>query len=126
MEETEVTVSDGKKPVEIELNIECGVQEDSADSMATKRPKSRFRDTTLVLTMTSDLEFIDFRRISCVIYIFLAVFADSRPSTKALKSPKSFVVTAHLTKPSQSVIVQMTSVCAQTSFNAAYNPWFIS
>ncbi|KAF7791334.1 hypothetical protein EIP86_002348 [Pleurotus ostreatoroseus] len=92
IKKTDVTASDGIQPVEVELTIECGLLEDNTPVQA-KKAKTKFRDTTLVLTVTSDLDFIDFRRIS----------------TKALKSPKTFAVVAKLTKPSQTVLVQMAS-----------------
>ena len=71
IQETGITVSNGKTPVEVELNVECGVREDGVDSTKAKRLKLKSRDTTLVLTTTSDLEFIDFRRISCVLGIII-------------------------------------------------------
>ncbi|KAJ3551777.1 hypothetical protein NM688_g4511 [Phlebia brevispora] len=106
VKQIEVTASDGQQPIELELAIECGVEEES-DAPKINKPKSKFRDTTLVLTTTSDLDFIDFRRIS----------------TKALKSPKSFTVTAQLTKPSQTVLVQIASEnTAGVTVNEIYKP----
>ena len=63
IKKTDVTASDGIQPVEVELAIECGLLEDNAPVQA-KKAKTKFRDTTLVLTVTSDFDFIDFRRIS--------------------------------------------------------------
>ena len=63
IKKTDVTASDGTQPVEVELAIECVLLENNAPVQAQKT-KTKYRDTTLVLTVTSDLDFVDFRRIS--------------------------------------------------------------
>ncbi|KAI0690593.1 hypothetical protein BC835DRAFT_1407505 [Cytidiella melzeri] len=88
--ETNVTPSDGKSPVEVELVIQCGLLHELADAPQPKKGKSHFREATMVVTVTSDLDYVDFRRIS----------------TKSLRNPKSFSVVAKLTKPSQTVLAQ--------------------
>jgi ATP-dependent DNA helicase HFM1/MER3 len=65
---TEVDVassSGGEDPVEVELLIECSLVVDQSTSGALKAKKQKGRGTnmTTVLTLTSDLDFIDFRRI---------------------------------------------------------------
>lgn len=69
-----MTASDGKTPVEIELTVECGLLEDGNDSAKSKGSKTRYRDTTLILTTTSDLDFLDFRRISYVYSFLMFIF----------------------------------------------------
>ncbi|KAI0950168.1 hypothetical protein AcV7_008716 [Taiwanofungus camphoratus] len=92
--EKDMTTHGGEKPIEIELSIECGlVTEGSTTHRQKKKGKPKVSDMTVVLTLTSDLEFIDFRRIP----------------TKALRESKSFSVTYQLTKPSQSVTVHIAS-----------------
>ncbi|KAH7911400.1 hypothetical protein BJ138DRAFT_1238398 [Hygrophoropsis aurantiaca] len=92
--ETDIIPSNGEDPVEVQLTIECGVsQDDGASKVKTKKHKGRGLDMTTVLTVTSDLLFIDFRRIA----------------TKALKEKKTFSVCAQLTKPSQTVSVIISS-----------------
>ncbi|KZT27339.1 P-loop containing nucleoside triphosphate hydrolase protein [Neolentinus lepideus HHB14362 ss-1] len=84
----------GRGPVCVELSIECGLISDRTTHISKpKKNKSRRGDMTAILTLTSDFDFIDFRRIS----------------TKALAISKSFVVTAELTKPSQSISVYIAS-----------------
>ncbi|TFK54660.1 hypothetical protein OE88DRAFT_1731974 [Heliocybe sulcata] len=84
----------GKGPVSVTLSIECGLISDGiTHTSKPKKNKSRRGDMTAILSLTSDLDFIDFRRIS----------------TKALATSRSFIVTADLTKPSQSVSVYIAS-----------------
>ncbi|KAJ7256507.1 Sec63 Brl domain-containing protein [Mycena haematopus] len=93
VQEVGVQSNGGADPVELELSITCGLAvEQSSASKGKKQPKSRTQ-MTAILTLTSDLEMIDFRRIP----------------TKALKDTKTFEITAELTKPSQSVVVYITS-----------------
>jgi ATP-dependent DNA helicase HFM1/MER3 len=64
---TEASVSSlrGSKHVTVELNIECGLVETPELSTTTKgkKQKSMSLGMTGVLTLTSDNEFVDFRRI---------------------------------------------------------------
>ncbi|EEB88607.1 hypothetical protein MPER_13478 [Moniliophthora perniciosa FA553] len=65
---------------------------------------------TAVFTLTSDFEYIDFRRIP----------------TKALKDEKTFELEVALEKPSQSIIVYITSVkysCLHYNFYLPYPTW---
>jgi ATP-dependent DNA helicase HFM1/MER3 len=64
--EVEVTSSlGGQKPVEVELSVECSLMADHSTAGASKAKKQQGRGSnmTTVLTLTSDLDFIDFRRI---------------------------------------------------------------
>ncbi|EKM55317.1 uncharacterized protein PHACADRAFT_143494 [Phanerochaete carnosa HHB-10118-sp] len=108
VEEVGTTLSDGASPVEIELSVTVGVNEDTGvDSGKFKKGKAKLRDSTTILSLNSELDFIDFRRIS----------------TKMLKPPKTFTITAHLTKPSQSVIVQIASeTIAGVAVTYTYKP----
>ncbi|EJD02191.1 P-loop containing nucleoside triphosphate hydrolase protein [Fomitiporia mediterranea MF3/22] len=101
-----VTSYSGRKPVSVELNIECHLVQ-ALSGRTKSRQKSRFLGMTTILTTTSDLDLVDFRRIS----------------TKALKDSRSFTVTAQLTKPSQSVCVLVSSESfAGLSVSQTYKP----
>ncbi|KAF7986542.1 hypothetical protein HWV62_26264 [Athelia sp. TMB] len=85
---------DGIRPVEVELAIECSlVANSSTGTTKLKKQKGRNHSMTTVLTVTSDLEFVDYRRIP----------------TKALKETKDFKINASLTKPSQAIMIQISS-----------------
>ncbi|KAI0664683.1 P-loop containing nucleoside triphosphate hydrolase protein [Cubamyces menziesii] len=90
---TESDISTQDDGVEVTLSMECGLVRDIKPSKAKKAKKQKRWDMTLVLTLTSDHTFIDFRRIS----------------TAALRESRTFEVSAILTKPSQSVLVYVTS-----------------
>ncbi|KAG2077885.1 P-loop containing nucleoside triphosphate hydrolase protein [Suillus decipiens] len=91
--EVKVSPSDGKSPVEVELSVECGLRLDKRVSTGSKKQKRGGFDMTTLLTITSDLVFIDFRRIS----------------TKVLRERKSFIINAQLTRPSQTINVSISS-----------------
>ncbi|KAJ3852493.1 DEAD-domain-containing protein, partial [Lentinula lateritia] len=93
VEEIRVHSDGGRTPVDIELSVECGLLQEVGPSKLRKQKPSRFSHMTSVLTLTSDNQFVDFRRIP----------------TKALKEAKTFEVCATLEKPSQTVIVSMSS-----------------
>lgn len=63
--EVDITPSDGQTPVEIELFVECKlVSERTAGNSKSKKGKVlKFRENTLIATVTSDLDYIDFRKI---------------------------------------------------------------
>ncbi|KAF7337997.1 ATP-dependent DNA helicase MER3 [Mycena venus] len=92
VKEIGVSSNGGKDPVEVELSITCGLAVEQSNGPKGKKLKGRTQ-MTAILTLTSDLEMVDFRRIP----------------TKALKDTRSFEVTAELTKPSQSIVVYITS-----------------
>ncbi|KAL0581143.1 ATP-dependent DNA helicase MER3, partial [Marasmius crinis-equi] len=93
--EKEVQSDGGKSPVEIVLGVTCGLEEETseASSSKSKKTKSRYTNYTGVLTLTSDHQLLDFRRIP----------------TKGLKSVKQFDLEVSLEKPSQSVVIYMVS-----------------
>ncbi|KAJ8087976.1 ATP-dependent DNA helicase MER3 [Marasmius tenuissimus] len=92
--EQEVQSDGGKNPVKVILGISCGLAEETPESNASKKKtKPRYTNMTGVLTLTSDHQFVDFRRIA----------------TKSLKEEKHFDLEVSLDKPSQSVIVYMVS-----------------
>ncbi|KII88121.1 hypothetical protein PLICRDRAFT_698570 [Plicaturopsis crispa FD-325 SS-3] len=92
IDKLDVSSSGGQGPVEVELSIECTLKVDNPPGWKAKKVK-KGTDMTSVLTLTSDLDYIDFRRIP----------------TKSLKEPKTFEVVASLVKPSQSVVVLISS-----------------
>ena len=57
------TVANGDA-VDVEVDIHCSVSLGSASSSKSKGQKTRhYHDMTYILTVTSDLDFVDFRRI---------------------------------------------------------------
>jgi ATP-dependent DNA helicase HFM1/MER3 len=68
--EVDLTPSpEGHKPVEVELLVECSLVMDQSSGGPSKPKKQQGRasNMTTVLTLTSDLDFIDFRRIPYVL-----------------------------------------------------------
>ena len=64
--EVDVTSSPGgQKAVEVELSVDCSVvtNQSTAGASKAKKQQGRGSNMTTVLTLTSDLDFIDFRRI---------------------------------------------------------------
>lgn len=101
-----VTSNEGQDPVEVELSIECGLDE-SLLNFGSKKVKGHVLNMTALLTLTSDMDFIDFRRIP----------------TRVLKDHKKFELTAQLTRPSQSVLVIIASeTFAGTAIQQLYKP----
>ena len=62
VKEVEVHSDGGVNPVQIDLAIECSLLEDKTGSSKTKKRLRGFQ-MTAVLTLTSDNELIDLRRI---------------------------------------------------------------
>lgn len=110
IEEVDVTRSDGQSPVEVELAVTCGIKNGDVDSKMKR--KTKFRDSTAIYAVTSSMDFIDFRRIGCAIFLPVVWNYLSRSvfSTKQLSPEKTFIITAQLTKPSQTVVVHISSV----------------
>ncbi|KAJ7481219.1 inner membrane protein import complex subunit Tim54-domain-containing protein [Mycena galericulata] len=106
IKEIEVHSNGGKDPVEVELSVTCGLVAEPSNGSKGKKARGRTL-MTAILTLTSDLEMVDFRRIP----------------TKALKDEKTFEITAELTKPSQSVVVYITSESvAGVTITETYKP----
>ena len=61
---TEIDVSAQKDGVDVELSIECGLVREPRAQASKKNKKHKRHDMTTVLTLTSDNNFVDFRRIS--------------------------------------------------------------
>ena len=62
--ENEVQSDGGKNPVQIALSVACAVVEDEESLVRkTKKQKGRSFQMTAVLTLTSDNDLIDLRRI---------------------------------------------------------------
>lgn len=66
----------GKGAVEVELSIECGLLEDhrSPSKPMKKKNKTFGGNVTAILTVNSDMDLIDFRRIPCVMFLFQAMY----------------------------------------------------
>ncbi|KAF6764008.1 Sec63 Brl domain-containing protein [Ephemerocybe angulata] len=97
VKELEVHSDRGRSEVEVELAVTCGLLNPHQYGDKTIAPKKGFKmsyDRTSVLTMSSDNDFIDFRRI---------------PTKVLREASKEFTITASLTKPSQSIVVIITS-----------------
>ena len=71
VDEEQVNTFSGKKPIEIDLKIECSVEQIITES--SKKHRSRSFGMTSILTITSDNDFIDFRRISYAVSLYKAV-----------------------------------------------------
>jgi len=61
--EVSLSSSKGKGPVTAELEIECALLISSEPQASGKKPKPSSLGMTAILTLTSDNDFIDFRRI---------------------------------------------------------------
>ncbi|RPD80369.1 P-loop containing nucleoside triphosphate hydrolase protein [Lentinus tigrinus ALCF2SS1-7] len=105
---SEIDVTTRQDGVEVELSVGCGlVPRDVKAAKSKKNKKAKRYDMTLVLTLTSDHNFVDFRRIS----------------THALKETRTFEITAKLTKPSQSIVVYISSdTFAGVTVSSSYKP----
>jgi ATP-dependent DNA helicase HFM1/MER3 len=66
---TEVKVKSGgkDKPVWVTISVECGLANQQVWGAKPKKQKGYGPDVTAVLTITSDLDFVDFRRIQWVL-----------------------------------------------------------
>ena len=53
----------GSGAVDVEVDIQCSVSLDVASSKSKGQKSQHYQDMTYILTVTSDLEFVDFRRI---------------------------------------------------------------
>ncbi|KAI6028575.1 hypothetical protein F5J12DRAFT_889093 [Pisolithus orientalis] len=125
VKETKTVPSDGENPVEVELTIECGLVPDSMMPRKAKVPKRAGAEMTTLLTLTSDLTFVDFRRIGRVSHAYFGSTSVSliRRRTKALMEKKEFTLTAYLTKPSQAINIYISSEkSAGVTMTATYKP----
>jgi len=65
IQQVQVRSGSGNEPVEVDLSVHCGLV-DRHDNVKAKKPKRREANMTVVYAVTSDLDFIDFRRTSYV------------------------------------------------------------
>ncbi|KAJ8700486.1 ATP-dependent DNA helicase MER3 [Pleurotus ostreatus] len=94
LKETGTSTYGGESQVEkVSMVIECGLNAEWVKPK-TGRHKTNGASMTSILTVTSDMVFIDYRRIP----------------TSLLNESKTFDVTAQLDKPSQSIVVYIASV----------------
>jgi ATP-dependent DNA helicase HFM1/MER3 len=70
IEESNVITYSGHRPAEVELKIACGATFTANHAMKSKKSKKGDLGMTTILTFTSDLNYIDFRRIPFVCFIF--------------------------------------------------------
>jgi ATP-dependent DNA helicase HFM1/MER3 len=75
VKETDI-FSDGTNPVQVHLLVECGLVDDVSPSIQLKKQNRHAMSITVVLTLTSDMDMIDFRRIPSVIYLH-SIYADT-------------------------------------------------
>lgn len=61
--EENVRARGGNNPIEVGLSIECRILNHDVYDKSHKKSKFRGQDMTIVLTVNSDLDFVDFRRI---------------------------------------------------------------
>lgn len=108
----------GYEPVQIELSVGCSATIDGPAGKRSKKLKGRSAGgSTYVLTTSSDLEFIDFRRIPYVTLrtIHINIKHKTYSSTKALQETKTFPLVARLEKPSQTIVITISSVPSDPS-----------
>ncbi|KAH9483965.1 ATP-dependent DNA helicase MER3 [Psilocybe cubensis] len=107
IKEISVESDGGKSPVQVDLQIRCGLAEDKDSGFKIRKQRGRSFNMTSILTLTSDMDLVDLRRIP----------------TLALKTPKTFEVRVELGKPSQGVIViAATETVAGVSVQETYKP----
>lgn len=70
--ELEVISNGGKDPVQVNLSVECGLQVETSALSKAKKQKNRGMNMTAVLTVTSDMDFLDFRRIPWAFHMLKA------------------------------------------------------
>ncbi|KDQ33025.1 hypothetical protein PLEOSDRAFT_1073367 [Pleurotus ostreatus PC15] len=92
LKETGTSTYGGESQVEVSMVIECGLNAEWVKPKTGKH-KANGASMTSILTVTSDMVFIDYRRIP----------------TSLLNESKTFDVTAQLDKPSQSIVVYIAS-----------------
>ena len=68
VKETDI-FSDGTNPVQVHLLVECGLVDEVSPSIKPKKQSPHAMSITVVLSLTSDMDMIDFRRIPFVVYL---------------------------------------------------------
>ncbi|KZV62156.1 P-loop containing nucleoside triphosphate hydrolase protein [Peniophora sp. CONT] len=103
--ELSTTSHGGTSPVSVKLSVKCSLLLGKNQKLKSK--SGRGYDATSVLSVTSDLDLIDYRRIPTI----------------ALKEEREFTIIAELEKPSQSVCVYISSeYIAGVTVSATYKP----
>ncbi|KAK2466807.1 hypothetical protein APHAL10511_001065 [Amanita phalloides] len=106
IQQSQLRGGSGTDPIEVDLTVHCGLV-DRCDNVRAKKVKRREANMTVVYAVTSDMDFIDFRRIP----------------TKGLNESRSFSITATLTKPSQTITVTISSeTAAGVALQRMYKP----
>lgn len=65
IQQLQIRSGGGNEPIEVDLSVHCGLM-DRHDNNKAKKLKPREANMTVVYAVTSDLDFIDFRRTSYV------------------------------------------------------------
>ena len=80
--ELSTTSHGGSSPVSVKLQVKCGLL--LGKDQKIKAKSGRGYDATFVLSVTSDLDLIDYRRIPCVIIpsVLFSVFVDQRVAVR--------------------------------------------
>lgn len=65
IQQLQIRSNGGNEPIEVDLSVHCGLV-DRHDNRKAKKPKRREINMTIVYAVTSDLDFIEFRRTSYV------------------------------------------------------------
>ena len=66
VKETDMFSDGGMNPVQIHLLIECGLSNEVSPSIKLKKQSRHAMSITVILTLTSDMDLIDIRRIPSV------------------------------------------------------------
>ena len=88
-----ITSYSGRKPVAVDLDIQCGLLQELGKAKSKSKHKHRNFGATNVLTLTSDLDFIDFRRISLAFSSAICIYTLTTNQYKGSRRPK--VVRCH-------------------------------
>ena len=81
--------------IDVEVDIQCSVSLEGAASSKSKALKRHYHDMTYILTLTSDLDFIDFRRIPLSRSSNNIVIIYSRNISQDQSPPRREVVLCH-------------------------------
>ncbi|KAG8907978.1 Sec63 [Tulasnella sp. 403] len=101
--EESLSPSNGSDPVTVTVLVEVGLAAPLGTGKGKKGPSLGW---ACIVTLTSDFDFIDFRRLQ----------------VKALQEPRSFTVTAQLTKPSQALIEQHAGLTVSHTYKPTLSP----
>jgi ATP-dependent DNA helicase HFM1/MER3 len=77
VKETDIFSGSGTDPVQVHLLIECGFVNEVQPSIKPKKQSRYAMSIAVILTLTSDLDLIDFRRIPSVIFLSMLTASDA-------------------------------------------------